>query len=251
MRLPKRMWLFVALLLPIAVAGQAPAMITMDQEPHHHLALQNEYVKVFMVAIDPGDAIKMHSHDHDTVAIAIGEQTVTVGYPDKPEVHLKTPDGQLRMQQTGYVHSTRLDAGIYHTVAVELIHSQSNQRNLCSAVMANKPLNCPETPATSASEKFFVKPQFESDQTHIQLVNLFPDQKANIGSAQYFQLIVALDPMSLLPASGSGPAKNLRPGEFFWVDKGAAFRALKNDSKAEARFIRFEFVPDNTVKKVN
>jgi hypothetical protein len=51
----------------------------MDQEPHHHVALRNNYVKVFKLEVSPGDSIVLHRHDQDTVAIAIGDQDVTVG----------------------------------------------------------------------------------------------------------------------------------------------------------------------------
>ncbi len=73
--------------LPIVAqsSAQAPAIPTMDHEPHHHhLTLQNDYVKVFNVEVAPGDSIILHSHDADTIiAIAIGDQLVTVGIPGK------------------------------------------------------------------------------------------------------------------------------------------------------------------------
>src|SRR6266852_7631512 len=126
MRSARFMLFSAALFLPAGIFGQAPAVITMDQEPHHHLSLQNEYVKVFRVEVAPGDSIRMHRHDQDTVAIAVGDQVVTVGFPDKPDVHQKNPDGQLRLQKTGYVHSTHVEPGTeYHTVAVELLQPQS------------------------------------------------------------------------------------------------------------------------------
>ena len=72
----------------------------MDHEPHHHLALHNDYVKVFKVEVSPGDSIVLHSHDQDTVAIAIGDQLVTVGIPGKPDVHQKNADAQVRLQRS-------------------------------------------------------------------------------------------------------------------------------------------------------
>ena len=68
-------------LLPVPFFAQTPDVITMDQEPHHHLALHNDYVKVFNVEVSPGDSIILHSHDQDTVAIAIGNRLVTAALP--------------------------------------------------------------------------------------------------------------------------------------------------------------------------
>ena len=76
-------WFAAMWLLPLSLAAQAPAVITMDKEPHHHLALNNEYVKVFKVEVSPGDSIVLHRHDQDTIAVAIGDQEVTVGIPGK------------------------------------------------------------------------------------------------------------------------------------------------------------------------
>ena len=244
MRLTKILWLAAILILPAAALAQAPAVILMDQEPHHHLEFQNEYVKVFKVEVAPGGSIRMHRHDHDTIAIAIGDQAVTVGFPDKPEVHQKNSDGQLRLQLTGYVHSTKVDSGkAYHTVAVELIRPQGNPRNLCAAVMAGKPLNCLEAPAGAVSTKYVGRPQFESDQTRVQLVRVFHGQSVDIGHRDYFQLIVVLDSATISAASGNGPAKALQPGDFVWFDKGGASRKLTNLEKGEVRFVEFAFDP--------
>src|SRR5258708_18879422 len=62
-------WFTAILLMPLSLAAQTPPVITMDKEPHHHLNLQNEYVKVFKVAVSPGDSIALHRHDQDTVAV--------------------------------------------------------------------------------------------------------------------------------------------------------------------------------------
>src|SRR5271157_5365344 len=61
-------------LAPLSIGAQTSAVPTMDHEPHHHLALQNDFVKVFKVEVAPGDSIILHSHDADTIAIAIGDQ---------------------------------------------------------------------------------------------------------------------------------------------------------------------------------
>ena len=57
----------------------------MDHEPHHHLILHNDSVKVFNLLVSPRDSIILHSHDQDTIAIAIGDPLVTVGVPAKEQ----------------------------------------------------------------------------------------------------------------------------------------------------------------------
>ncbi len=126
----KNAWLAVLLTLPLPLLAQAPSVITMAEESHHHLALHNEYVNVYNAEAAPGDSLALHRHVHDGVAIAIGEQTVTIGIPGKPDVHAKIADGQVRLQATGYVHSTHNDSkSAYHTIAVELLQPQTGEHN--------------------------------------------------------------------------------------------------------------------------
>src|ERR1700737_1849832 len=94
----KNAWLAVLLILPLPLAA----------ESHHPLALHNDFVNVYNAEAAPGDSLLLHRHVRDGVAIAIGDQTVTIGIPGKPDVHAKNPDGQVRLQPAGYVHSTRV-----------------------------------------------------------------------------------------------------------------------------------------------
>jgi hypothetical protein len=225
-------------LLPLLAFAQASSVITMDEEPHHHMVMQNDYVKVFKVKVTGGDAIATHRHDHDTVAIAIGDQQVTVGVPGKPDVHQKNADGQVRLQMVGYVHSTRIDKDTkYLTVAVELLHPQGNPHNLCAHAIAGQPLHCPDAPAKDTASKYAGEPEFQTDQTRVQTVRVLPHQSVSIGNRTYYQLIVALDQASISPGSGKGRVQALRPGDFVWFEQGGPSRVFQNKGNKEARFI--------------
>ncbi|HEV2522795.1 MAG TPA: hypothetical protein VGT24_10485 [Candidatus Acidoferrales bacterium] len=231
------LWLVAPLLF-----AQTSNVITMDQEPHHHLALHNAYVKVFNVEVSPGDSIILHRHDQDTIAIAIGEQLVTVGIPGKPDVHQKNADAQVRLQRGGYMHSTRVDGDTqYHTIAVELLHPQTNFHNVCAEVLPGQPLNCPDA-AAKASSAFASQALLESNETRVRLVRIPPHQSANLGevspAGEAPQLIVALDAASISSKSRQPPIKSLQPGDFEWIEGGHnPARVLQNSADKEARFI--------------
>jgi len=245
----KNAWLAVLLTLPLPLLAQAPSVITMAEESHHHLALHNEYVNVYNAEAAPGDSLALHRHIHDGVAIAIGEQTVTIGIPGKPDAHAKIADGQVRLQATGYVHSTHNDSkSAYHTIAVELLQPQTGEHNLCAPVLAGKPLNCPGAAANASPSKRIDLPQFASNQTHVQNVRVLPHQNTNIANSAQFELLVALDPASISPASGSGPDEQVRPGECLWFEKSAPVRTFKNGSDKEVRFVELTFKPPTPAK---
>jgi len=231
--------------LKLPLAAQVPSVVRMDEEPHHHLVFHNDYVNIFYAKAAPGDALLLHRHDHDAVAIAIGDQTVTVGVPGKPDAHSQTADGQVRMQRSGYVHSTRVDGdAAYFTVAVELLHPQTGARNLCAAVLAGEQLNCPDTSASKSTHQ----PQFESDQTRIEVVRVRPHEGVNLGHAPDFLLIVPIDPATISPASANELASLLYPGDFVWFDKGGPARKFENKGDKEARFVELIFRPSPPAK---
>lgn len=238
-------WFAALCITPWPLAAQTPAVPTMDHEPHHHLALHNDYVKIFNVVVAPGDSIILHTHDQDTIAVAIGEQLVTVGVPGKPDAHQKNADAQVRLQRSGYVHSTHVDGDTpYHTVAVELMHPQTNFHNSCAEILAGQPLNCPD-PAGRESSGYSSQPLLESGETRVLLVRVHPHQSMKLGEHPVAQVVVALDAASVSSgSSGSdkGPEKALQPGDFVWID-GGPDRApeYQNRSEKEARFIEIIF----------
>jgi quercetin dioxygenase-like cupin family protein len=239
----KNAWLAALLILPLPLLAQAPSVIPLTSEPHHHLVLHNSFVNLFDAKAAPGDSLLLHRHDNDAVAIAIGDQVVTIGVPGKPDAHSKNPDGQVRMQRSGYVHSTHVDGdAAYYTVAIELLHPQSGGRNVCAAVLAGQPLNCPDAPPVK-NVAHIDQAQYESDQTRVALVRVLPHQKMELTASTQPQLIIALDPASISPVSGSGPDQALHPGSFVWFDQGGAARALKNESNKEVRLIQLTFKP--------
>lgn len=233
-------------LAPLPHAAQTPAIPTMDHEPRHHLVLYNEYVKVFDVQVSPGDSIILHSHDQDTVAIAIGEQLVTVGVPGKPDVHQKNADAQVRLQRSGYIHSTHVDGDTpYHTVAVELLRPQTEFHNVCAIILAGEPQSCPDT-ATKISSTYTSQPLLDSAATRVQLVRVLPHQSTNVaetaGARDASQVIVALDAATISPGDSKQSGRTLKPGDFVGVDGGSGpARVYQNRGGEDARFIEIIF----------
>src|ERR1700730_17278432 len=158
--------------LGAAVSGQEPEVLPLEAEPHHHLALKNEYVKVYQVEVAPHDAVKLHRHDADAISLSLSESLVTVHFPGKPDAQQKLTNGQIRLQARGYVHSTSVDGDTpFRNVTVELLAPQTGKQNRCAQVMASQPLNCSgaESGGTSLGE-----PQFETDQTYVGLIRVTP-----------------------------------------------------------------------------
>jgi len=223
-------------------SAQEPAVLPLEAEPHHHLALKNEYVKVYQVEVAPHDSVKLHRHDTDAISLSLSESLVTVHFPGKPDVQQKLVYGQIRLQARGYVHSTLVEGDIpFRNVTVELLLPQEKERNRCAQVIASQALDCPAAQA-GARLLDLGQPQFETDQTYVGLVRVTPHERVEIGEPGRVTLIVALDG-GATHRSENGGESSLRAGDFAWVDQGKAGEMFRNDSGKEVRFISFVFKP--------
>lgn len=66
--------LAAALLLGVVLLGQAP--VPASEEPHQKRVLYTAHLRMFDVNVPPGGMTLDHSHDHDSVAVALGETTL-------------------------------------------------------------------------------------------------------------------------------------------------------------------------------
>src|ERR1700731_1339320 len=189
-----------------AAAAEAPTVIPLASEPHHHLALHNEYVNVYRVEVAPHDSVLLHRHDFDAISVMMSAAEVTVITPGNPDEHRKLVDGQVRLQTRGYIHSTTIDGeNTYRHVTVGLLQPQQGAHNLCPPVMASQPLNCP---AQAPPDKMHItEPQYETDQTLGTLIRVLPHQQVAVGDPQHLELVVVLDADVLASEDGKGAGK--------------------------------------------
>jgi hypothetical protein len=89
------------LLLTCLLAAQSPApvVVPVAEEPAHHLAFENEYVRVFKVEVAPHAATLMHRHDKDYVFVTLGDSEVISERQGEKPVTLKLKDGETRFTQ--------------------------------------------------------------------------------------------------------------------------------------------------------
>jgi quercetin dioxygenase-like cupin family protein len=73
--------------VPVAIAESAspapPEPIPVQLEPHHHVRLQNQYVRILESLIDPGGSTFFHTHSHDIVVVSVNEARTQSQSPGK------------------------------------------------------------------------------------------------------------------------------------------------------------------------
>src|SRR5713226_1083618 len=82
-------------LFAFSLSAQAPVAVPIPKEPHHHLVLENSYVRVFRVSVPGHDATLLHQHDVPYLYVSLGPADVINAVQGKPEAHLTMADGQI------------------------------------------------------------------------------------------------------------------------------------------------------------
>src|SRR5229473_7745991 len=159
------------LLLTFSLRAQAPTAVPIPKEPHHHLVLENSYVRVFRVNIPAHDATLLHQHDVPYVYVALGPADVSNAVQGKPEARLVMVDGQVAYSRGGFAHIARTDAGsTFDNVTIELLHPQGDVRNLCRKIVDGELGPCSKT--DTGSRGYADEPLFETQEFRVDAVTL-------------------------------------------------------------------------------
>jgi hypothetical protein len=231
---------------PVVCVAQEQSVIPLKSESHHHLVLHNDLVNVYSVEVQPKDSVLLHKHDVDAIGIMLSDAEITVRVPGKPDSHQRVLNGQLRLQQAGYVHSTAIEGDTaYRNVTVELLLPQRERRNICSGVIATQPLNCRS--AQPDSSAYSEQLQYETNQTKISLIRLKPQQRVTLDTSVQSRLVVVLDDTVVITGVNIGP-KAFRSGDFFWSDSKSSGELFENAGSKDVRLVNFVFANEKSAK---
>jgi quercetin dioxygenase-like cupin family protein len=78
-----------------AIQRSTEAEVPVENEPHHHLVFENEYVRVFKVEVAPHEATLVHRHKRDYVVVTIGDAEVTNAVVGKEPKKWTFKDGDV------------------------------------------------------------------------------------------------------------------------------------------------------------
>ena len=227
----------------VPLAAQDASVIPLDQEPHHHLALKNDVVEVFNVDLASHDAFKMHRHDHDDVAVVLGEAVTVNTSPGKPDLLQNYKGGEVNFARSPRVHSVRnIGQTDYRIVSIDLLRAQTGARNLCGAqVTTTEKRDCPASAEAAANAPRSDSPQFETDQIRVTLTEIRPHQTATFGEKDVDDLIVPVEDAAVPSGKAKGPDEPLASGTPVWLARGKDKKTLKNNTDKDLRIVTVAF----------
>ena len=225
--------LFLFLLIPF-LAAQTATEVEITAEPSHHLAVENEYVRVFKVEVAPGTATLMHRHRHDYVYVTLGDAHISNEVEGKPPVDVKLIDGDTRFVAGNFAHIARdLSAQPFRNVTIELLQDEKLRQTLSQWTEESGGKTFPG----GRSKILFVK-----DGVRVSEVNLEPGAVVPSHHHDGPHLLVAVTDLDLRSdVEGMGPMPGkFKSGDVKWLPGGYT-HTLTNVGKSPARFVTVEF----------
>jgi len=230
---PMKRLLFLLLLIPF-LAAQTTTEVEITAEPSHHLALENEYIRVFKVEVAPHTATLMHRHRHDYVYVTIGDAHLSNEVEGKPPADVKLSDGDTRFTPGNFAHiANNLSDQPFRNVTIELMQDEKSRQ---------APSHWPE----ESGEKTFPggrsKILFVKDGVRVSEVNLEPGAVVPSHHHDGPHLLVAISDLDLVSdVDGMGPMPGkFKAGDIKWLPGGYT-HTLTNVGKNPARLVTVEF----------
>lgn len=115
------------LLVSLATLAQQSQPVEITSEPRHHLVLENQYVRVFDVTVEPKGTTLVHRHNHDYLFVTLGDSDITSVRPGEQPVHLVVKDGETRFTPGNFAHAAINNSDKpFHNITIELLQPSTN-----------------------------------------------------------------------------------------------------------------------------
>jgi hypothetical protein len=105
--------------------GTATDPVAVEQEPHHRVIFENQYVRVLDVVLHPGETTLFHRHSLDNVPIQLSDATVKRQFPGEDWAASPAKEGSVGFvggSKSPYIHRiSNTGATVFHVVDVEIL----------------------------------------------------------------------------------------------------------------------------------
>src|SRR6266849_870883 len=217
--------------LPQQDPTATPGPVSISEEPHHRLLVQNDFTRVYNVMVPPLDATLLHQHDLPYLYVTLGAADIINAIVGKPELHQILQDGETHYSPGHFAHIARTDSAMpFQNVTIELVHPQGTPKNLCKDVLAGAPADCPEKPATNNNSKAKKSqpdragddevPYFETDEIRVDLHKVSSGNDYVDATPKTDALLVALTAANLDANLGGEHSSFLHGGDVLWLPAG-------------------------------
>lgn len=200
-----------------------PAPVPVEQEPHHHTLLKNDYVVVLHVTIPEGERTLYHIHSHDRFSVDLTSTNISLQDWNEAEgPSIAANPGRITNATEGaspVIHRVHdLGPGTYEVLDIELL-----QR--------------PAQPSTAIAAPVVA----ENPSARVYSWNLAPGAVSTMHTHTRPYLIIAVTgmPLKMTAPDGQSFAHEVHPGGFHWVDSQVT-HSLANEGALPGQIIEVE-----------
>ncbi len=205
----------------ISLSQETP--VPVEQEPRHHVVLQNDSVLVMHVTIPPGDTTLYHIHSNDRAVVYLSNSTITqqkLGEPEGPRETTKPGEASaLTMGNTPLTHRVKnVGATPFDVIDIEfLAQAQAAATPAAAQVAAENP------------------------KARVYRWTLAPGAATGMHTHQRPYLVIAATPMMLKMTSPDGKTMTheIKAGDFHWIDSKVT-HSLLNEGTTQGEIIEIE-----------
>jgi len=229
------------LLIATLLAAQALAPeVELSAEPHHHLTLENQYVRVYNVEVLPHTDTLMHWHRHDYFSVNLGTATVVNAVKDKPPVTITLQDGETHFSPASFAHIARNQTDqVFRNLTIEILDDENLRNSAANGNFKWDEDRALETFPGGTQQILFVKDAIRASEFELQ-------PGAAVPKHDYTgpHLLVAVSDLDI-SGNVEGPRPiptHLKSGDSKWIPGGYS-QTLTNVGKQPAKFVTLEFPP--------
>lgn len=241
--------ILIAVQLFVAAMASAQKVVPITSEPSHHLAINNEYVRVFKVEVAPHAETLYHQHDHDYIYVTLGDADINNVLLQQQPVRMALKDGDVRLSKAPFAHkATNNSDQPFRNVTVELLKGIGTP--ICG--LPGGQGNCGIGPAwtggvdgSSETNSGYSQPLFRARRMAVDKVRTEGSTEVSqeaIPNAPF--LLIAISSVKFRLVSQKGTQDLVaQPGDVFWNEEPlSSFATLP----PAARFVAISFAAAKT-----
>lgn len=231
----KSRWLACATVMVAFLWAQSTPEVEITNEGSHHLAFENQAVRVFQVEVAPHGSTLMHWHRHDYIFVTLGASDLSNEVKGKPPAEMKFQDGETRFVPGNFAHLVRdLAATPFRNVTIELLQDEKAATSSPAKWDEERGLHVLNG---GTQEILFVKDNARVSEIELQPGGVIP--KHHHDGSHLVVAVTDLDVRSDVEGKGA-TSMQAKSGDVKWVPGGYT-HTLTNVGKKSAKFVTIEF----------
>jgi hypothetical protein len=218
-----------------AAAGESATLpgVPTSQEQHHHLVLENPYVKVFEVEVSPHDTTLMHYHLYDYLYIVFGDADLTDTVAGKAEIKAKVPDLTVGFSPAHAHVAANNGCTAFRNITIELLRPHGKLKKFYPTI--NDALSA----GTSDEKGIRQVSLLETHEMRVIAIGIAAESSWSPAYDGRDRLVIIID--KIHDTSGAKEKNSPFPvGMLDWVPAGKSWRVANNSGK-EMKLMVLEF----------